>query len=89
VAMGEERYVGLDDKALTRLRRERLGFVFQFFNLLPSRCRDPRARPPGAQSAAGAASVSATLRGTTSNGQRARETSAAVTVPRITERTGP
>jgi putative ABC transport system ATP-binding protein len=36
VAMGEERYVGLDDRALTRLRRERLGFVFQFFNLLPS-----------------------------------------------------
>ncbi|HEX6388954.1 MAG TPA: ABC transporter ATP-binding protein [Solirubrobacteraceae bacterium] len=27
---------GADDTALTRLRRERLGFVFQFFNLLPS-----------------------------------------------------
>lgn len=26
----------LDDAALTRLRRERLGFVFQFFNLLPT-----------------------------------------------------
>jgi putative ABC transport system ATP-binding protein len=26
---------GLDDGALTKLRREKLGFVFQFFNLLP------------------------------------------------------
>jgi putative ABC transport system ATP-binding protein len=26
---------GLDDTALTKLRRERIGFVFQFFNLLP------------------------------------------------------
>jgi putative ABC transport system ATP-binding protein len=26
---------GLSDKRLTRLRRERIGFVFQFFNLLP------------------------------------------------------
>jgi len=26
----------LDDGALTRLRRERIGFVFQFFNLLPA-----------------------------------------------------
>ena len=27
---------GLDDSALTRLRRDHIGFVFQFFNLLPS-----------------------------------------------------
>jgi len=27
---------GLDDDALTRVRRERIGFVFQFFNLLPT-----------------------------------------------------
>ena len=26
----------LDDNALTKLRRERIGFVFQFFNLLPT-----------------------------------------------------
>jgi putative ABC transport system ATP-binding protein len=36
VAMAGERYDGLDDNALTRLRRDRIGFVFQFFNLLPS-----------------------------------------------------
>jgi putative ABC transport system ATP-binding protein len=34
--MGDRRYDGLDDAALTRLRRDRIGFVFQFFNLLPS-----------------------------------------------------
>ena len=27
---------GLDDPGLTRLRRSRIGFVFQFFNLLPT-----------------------------------------------------
>jgi putative ABC transport system ATP-binding protein len=36
VALAGERYDGLDDDELTRLRRERLGFIFQFFNLLPS-----------------------------------------------------
>jgi len=29
-------YEGLDDKQLTELRRDHIGFVFQFFNLLPS-----------------------------------------------------
>ena len=29
-------YEGLDDAGLTKLRRDHIGFVFQFFNLLPS-----------------------------------------------------
>jgi putative ABC transport system ATP-binding protein len=36
VALEGARYDGLDDDELTRLRRERMGFVFQFFNLLSS-----------------------------------------------------
>jgi putative ABC transport system ATP-binding protein len=36
VAVGGRRFDGLDDKALTDLRRDHIGFVFQFFNLLPS-----------------------------------------------------
>jgi putative ABC transport system ATP-binding protein len=36
VAVAGRRYDGLDDQALTRLRRDHIGFVFQFFNLLPS-----------------------------------------------------
>src|SRR5436190_16237821 len=36
VALEGQRYDGLPDDELTRLRRERMGFVFQFFNLLPS-----------------------------------------------------
>ena len=36
VAVGGHRYEGLGDAELTRLRHERIGFVFQFFNLLPS-----------------------------------------------------
>ncbi|MEV0893770.1 ATP-binding cassette domain-containing protein, partial [Promicromonospora sp. NPDC050262] len=33
--LGETEITGLNDKALTRLRRDRIGFVFQQFNLLP------------------------------------------------------
>jgi len=36
IAIGGVAYGGLDDKGLTALRREHIGFVFQFFNLLPS-----------------------------------------------------
>src|SRR4029450_7558257 len=36
VAVGGLHYEGLDDKRLTELRRDHIGFVFQFFNLLPS-----------------------------------------------------
>jgi putative ABC transport system ATP-binding protein len=34
IALGGSRYDGLGDNELTRVRRERIGFVFQFFNLL-------------------------------------------------------
>jgi putative ABC transport system ATP-binding protein len=36
VSLDGRRYDGLDDGELTRLRRDTIGFVFQFFNLLPS-----------------------------------------------------
>src|SRR6185312_5892818 len=36
LAVGGVHFEGLDDKQLTELRRDHIGFVFQFFNLLPS-----------------------------------------------------
>jgi putative ABC transport system ATP-binding protein len=36
VAVAGQRYDGANDKALTRLRRDHIGFIFQFFNLLGS-----------------------------------------------------
>jgi putative ABC transport system ATP-binding protein len=36
ILLGGERYDGLGDGELTRLRREKIGFVFQFFNLMPA-----------------------------------------------------
>jgi putative ABC transport system ATP-binding protein len=36
IALAGRRYDGLDDAELTALRRETIGFVFQFFNLLPA-----------------------------------------------------
>ena len=51
VALDGERYDGLDDDELTRLRRERMGFVFQFFNLLPSLSALENVMLPGADRA--------------------------------------
>jgi putative ABC transport system ATP-binding protein len=34
--VGEQDIAALDDKGLTRLRRDRIGFVFQYFNLVPT-----------------------------------------------------
>jgi putative ABC transport system ATP-binding protein len=36
VTIGGQELTGLDDRALTTLRRDRVGFVFQSFNLLPT-----------------------------------------------------
>lgn len=36
IHLGETELTGLNDKALTQLRRDRIGFVFQAFNLVPT-----------------------------------------------------
>jgi putative ABC transport system ATP-binding protein len=36
IAVGDASLVGLGDKALTALRRDRIGFIFQQYNLLPT-----------------------------------------------------
>src|SRR4051812_146330 len=36
IAVAGRHYEGLEDRELTLLRRDHIGFVFQFFNLLPS-----------------------------------------------------
>jgi putative ABC transport system ATP-binding protein len=36
IALAGRHFEGLDDKELTLLRRDQIGFVFQFFNLLPA-----------------------------------------------------
>jgi putative ABC transport system ATP-binding protein len=38
---------GLDEAGLTRLRRSKIGFVFQFFNLLPTLTVEENVRMPG------------------------------------------
>ena len=36
ICLGDTEMTGLKDKKLTRLRRDRIGFIFQAFNLLPT-----------------------------------------------------
>jgi putative ABC transport system ATP-binding protein len=36
IRIGDTEITGLSDRAMTRLRRDRVGFVFQSFNLLPT-----------------------------------------------------
>lgn len=36
VTLDEESFAALNEEALARLRRRRIGFIFQFFNLLPT-----------------------------------------------------
>jgi putative ABC transport system ATP-binding protein len=40
VWIGDTRVSGLDDRGLTRLRREQVGFIFQQFNLMPTLTAD-------------------------------------------------
>ncbi|MDH2430028.1 ABC transporter ATP-binding protein [Sphaerisporangium sp. TRM90804] len=46
VRVGDVEITGLDDKRLTMLRRERVGFVFQAFNLLPTLTAEQNIRLP-------------------------------------------
>jgi len=46
VFLGDERVSGLNDAGLTRLRRDRVGFVFQQFNLLPTLSAEENIRLP-------------------------------------------
>jgi putative ABC transport system ATP-binding protein len=46
VVVAGTRLGGLSDNAITKLRREHIGFVFQFFNLLPMLTADENVRLP-------------------------------------------
>jgi ABC-type proline/glycine betaine transport system ATPase subunit len=46
VIVGGEDLSGMSDKKLTHLRRERMGFVFQFFNLIPTLSAEENALLP-------------------------------------------
>ena len=46
VFLGDTEVTALDDKALTHLRRDRIGFVFQSFNLLPMFTAEQNVRLP-------------------------------------------
>jgi putative ABC transport system ATP-binding protein len=47
ILLAGERYDGLGDAGLTRLRREKIGFVFQFFNLMPALTAEENVLLPG------------------------------------------
>jgi putative ABC transport system ATP-binding protein len=47
IYLDEEPIHRLDEAGLTRLRREKIGFVFQFFNLLPTLTVEENVRLPG------------------------------------------
>ncbi len=47
IYLGDEPIHRLDEAALTRLRRTKIGFVFQFFNLLPTLTVEENVRLPG------------------------------------------
>jgi putative ABC transport system ATP-binding protein len=46
VWIGETEVTGLDDDGLTALRRDHIGFIFQFFNLLPMLTAEENVRLP-------------------------------------------
>src|SRR5207342_3528608 len=48
VHIGDEELSRLGDKALTRLRRDRIGFVFQAYNLIPTLNAEENIRLPQA-----------------------------------------
>ena len=45
VRIADTRSATLNDAQLTKLRREHIGFIFQFFNLLPDADREGEHRP--------------------------------------------
>jgi putative ABC transport system ATP-binding protein len=47
IELGGARYDGLGDRGLTAVRRDRIGFVFQFFNLLPALTAEENVLLPG------------------------------------------
>ena len=73
VSLGGERYDGLGDAGLTRIRRDRIGFVFQFFNLLPALSAEENVVLPAliaGERAAGAAARARDLLGQVGLGDR-------------------
>src|SRR5215204_6299485 len=64
VIVGNTELSGLSDKKLTLLRRERMGFVFQFFNLIPTLTAEENVLCPYSSPAR---SLASTARGSTSS----------------------